>query len=78
MSDAPTEGAIYRAALDLQAFCQEHGWLFCIIGGIAVQRWGFERFTKDADMTGLTRFDDEPVVDALLGAARERWSMRIG
>ena len=72
MSDAPPEGAIYRAALDLQAFCLERGWSFCVIGGIAVQRWGFERFTKDADMTVLTRFDDDPVVDALLAQYKSR------
>ena len=33
---------------------------------------GFERFTKDADMTVLTRFDDEPVVDALLAKFKSR------
>lgn len=73
MSEAPEQGAIYRAALDLQAFCIERGWRFCVIGGIAVQRWAFERFTKDADMTVLTRFDDEPVLDALLSRFQPRY-----
>lgn len=66
MSGTTTESAVYRAALDLQACCQQHGWRFCVIGGLAVQRWAYERFTRDADMTVLTRFDDEPVMDALL------------
>ena len=57
---------VHRAALDLQEFVQAQGWRFCIIGGLAVQRWSVERATKDADMTVLTRFDDEPVMEALL------------
>lgn len=72
MSGEQTASAVFRAALDLQAFCEERGWRFCIIGGLAVERWAVPRFTEDADMTVLTRFDDEPVLDALLGKFEAR------
>src|SRR5438552_3575923 len=32
------------------AFCQEQGWRFCIIGGLALQRWGEPRLTRDIDI----------------------------
>lgn len=58
---------LYRAALDLQAFCQARGWRFCFIGGVAVQRWGEPRQTDDADLTLLTGFGhEEAFVDPLL------------
>jgi hypothetical protein len=31
---------VIRAAAELQAFCEEWRWRHCIIGGLAVQRWG--------------------------------------
>lgn len=64
--------AVHAAALGLQKFVEDQGWRFCFIGGLAVQRWGIERQTQDADMTVLTRFDDEPVVDALLARFQAR------
>jgi hypothetical protein len=64
---------VYEAALGLQEFVQSREWRFCFIGGLAVQRWGVERTTRDADMTVLTGFDDEPVVDALLGRFKPRY-----
>jgi hypothetical protein len=60
---------ILGAALDVQRFCRSHGWRFCIIGGIAVQRWGEPRLTQDVDLTVLSRLGAEAdVVDALLAA----------
>ena len=50
---------ILRAAADLQTFCEQHGWAFCFIGGLAVQRWGNPRYTQDADLTLLTGFGGE-------------------
>ena len=64
--------ALYKAALDVQRFCEQHQWQFCFIGGIALQRWGEPRFTHDADLTLLTRFDDAPFVDPLLAAFTAR------
>jgi hypothetical protein len=34
-------------------------WKFCVIGGLAVQRWGEPRATQDADLTLLTPFGEE-------------------
>ena len=46
-------------ALELQSFCEQRNWQFCLIGGLAVQHWGEPRFTKDVDMTLLTGFGNE-------------------
>lgn len=65
---------VYRAAAQVQSFCQERGWRFCFIGGIAVQRWADPRQTEDADLTLLTGFGGEQAfVDTLLShfASRE-------
>ncbi len=65
---------ILRAAAEVQRFCEEHGWKFCFIGGLAVQRWADPRQTEDADLTVLTGFSgEEKYVDALLDvfSARE-------
>ncbi len=60
---------ILGAALDVQRFCRSRGWRFCIIGGIAVQRWGEPRLTQDVDLTVLSGLGAEAdVVDALLAA----------
>jgi len=58
---------LFRLAAELQEICQRQQWLFCFIGGIAVQRWGEPRVTQDVDMTILTGFHDEKrYVDCLL------------
>ena len=55
------------AAAKLQVSFLQHGWRFCFIGGVAVQRWGNPRFTRDIDLTLLTGFGDEKkFVDMLL------------
>lgn len=65
---------LLAAAADLQAVCQEEGWRFCFIGGLAVQRWGEPRLTRDVDLTLLTGFGGEaPYVDGLL----ERFEGRV-
>ncbi|MFZ9937817.1 MAG: hypothetical protein ACO3JG_12295 [Luteolibacter sp.] len=59
--------AIFAAALDLQEFCDKLGWQSCFIGGLAVQRWGEPRMTRDADLTLLTGFGtEEAFIDTLL------------
>jgi hypothetical protein len=63
--------ALIRAAADLQAVCESHGWKFCFIGGLAVQRWGEPRETVDVDLTLLTGFDNEASFVAALLAAFE-------
>ena len=39
---------VLEAAEQVQAFCQQQGWRFCFIGGVAVQRWGEPRLTQEA------------------------------
>jgi len=64
-----------KLALELQSFCEERKWSFCIIGGIAVQHWGEPRFTKDVDITLLTGFgNEERFVDDFLAAYEARVS----
>ena len=50
---------ILEAAVEIQHFMQERGWRFCIVGGIAVQRWGEPRSTQDVDVCLLTGFGPE-------------------
>ena len=64
---------IFEAALEIQATCVSRGWKFCVIGGVAVQRWGEPRFTRDVDITVLSGFGGEVAyVDALLEAYETR------
>jgi Nucleotidyl transferase AbiEii toxin, Type IV TA system len=59
---------VMAAAAEVEEFCQRQGWRFCLIGGIAVQRWGMPRFTQDVDLTLLTGFGgEEKFINALLG-----------
>jgi len=50
---------VYRAAADLRRRFDERGWRFCLIGGLALQRWGEPRETIDIDVTLLTGFGTE-------------------
>ena len=59
---------IFAAALELEVCCRTACLGYCFIGGLAVQRWGEPRMTRDVDMTLLTGFGGEaPFVDLLLG-----------
>ena len=51
--------AVIAAAAELQAVCDAEGWRHCLIGGVALQRWGEARETVDVDLTLLTGFGDE-------------------
>jgi hypothetical protein len=64
---------IFQAAVDLQEFCVGQGWRYCVIGAVAVQRWGEPRLTQDVDLTILTDFgSEERWIDALLGRFEAR------
>ena len=63
-----------KSAQDLQRFLGERSWKNCIIGGLALQRWGQQRLTKDVDVTLLTGFGgEEHYVDEIL----RRYESRI-
>jgi len=58
---------LFEAAKEVCDFMAARQWKFCIIGGLAVQRWGEPRLTQDADLVLLTGFDNaESYVDTLL------------
>lgn len=64
---------LFVAAADVQAFCRSHGWQSAVIGGLAVQRWGEPRQTRDVDLTLLTGLGGEArFVDALLSQYESR------
>jgi len=66
---------VLAAASEVQRFCQDQGWRFCFIGGVAVQRWGEPRLTQDVDLTVLTTVGDEGrVADAFLANFASRRS----
>jgi hypothetical protein len=58
--------ALLDAALGLQEFFETRGWRFCVIGGLAVVRWGEPRFTRDVDVTLLCPFGSEDDVSGPL------------
>src|SRR5581483_7643054 len=65
--EGPAMTALFTAAREIQTFCRRQKWRFCIIGGIAVQRWGEPRTTRDVDFTLLTGYGrEERFLDALL------------
>jgi hypothetical protein len=65
---------VIRAAAGLQTLCESQKWRFCLIGGLAVLRWGEPRETVDVDLTLLTGFGgEEPFVRKLL----EHYEARI-
>jgi hypothetical protein len=64
---------LYAAALEVQSFCADRSWRFCIIGGLALARWGRPRATQDVDFTVLTGLGDEAVfAEAFLAKFRAR------
>lgn len=67
--------ALFVAAKEVCDFMTARKWQFCIIGGLAVQRWGEPRRTMDVDLTLLTGFgDEEPFARELLGTFKPRRS----
>jgi hypothetical protein len=58
---------LFEAARELQEFCDRNGWRSCFIGGLAVQRWGEPRVTRDVDLTVMAGFgNEERIIDPLL------------
>ena len=68
---------LFEAALALQQWFDSRRWRFCIIGGLALLRWGQPRFTRDVDVTLLTGFGREDEFIAPLLAASSGYRGRI-
>ncbi len=65
---------VFTAALQAQQVFEGHDWRYCLIGGLAVVRWGDPRTTQDADFSLLTGFGEEDRFIEILSrefAARE-------
>ncbi len=64
---------LFRLAAHLQDFFTAEKWRFCFIGGIALQRWGEPRLTRDVDICLLTGFgNEEHFIDTLLSRYQSR------
>lgn len=64
---------LFEVARRVQKFLDGHGWRSCVIGGIAVQRWGEPRLTRDVDVTLLTGLgEEEKYVDEILRHFKSR------
>lgn len=61
-----SSGPVLDAALEAQSACIALGLESCVIGGVALQRWGEPRFTADADLSVLVKAGDESRVIAAL------------
>lgn len=65
--------ALFEAALETQNYFQQNEWRFCIIGGLAVARWGQPRATQDVDISLLTGFGNErEYVDSIFSEFAQR------
>lgn len=65
---------LFAAAGGFLAFCDARGWKCCVIGGLAVQRWGEPRQTRDVDLTLLAGLGgEERFVDPILQHYRARF-----
>jgi hypothetical protein len=52
-------GELFYTAGRVQKLLTDSGMPFCFIGGVAVQRWGRARITKDVDLTLFAGYGDE-------------------
>jgi hypothetical protein len=58
---------LLAAALEMERFFRARRWRFCIIGGLAVVRWGSPRATEDVDISLLTGLGNEArIVERIL------------
>lgn len=74
-----TLGPVLDAALAAQAACKKLGLSFCVIGGVALQRWGEPRFTADADISVLVEPGEERrIAEALLSELPARIDDALG
>ncbi len=68
-----TLGPLLEAALGAQAACKSADIRCCVIGGLAVQRWGEPRYTADVDLSVLVESGQElRIAQALLARLQPR------
>ena len=64
---------VFDAAREVQDFLRLSGSELCFIGGIALQRWGQPRFTREVDLTLRCQLGREGgVIDSVLGGFAAR------
>jgi len=61
---SPTPAGLFATAGKIQEKLARAGFRFCFIGGLALQRWGEPRYTRDIDLTLLCPFGEEASVAA--------------
>ena len=65
--------ALFATAAEIQNHLKHAGERFCFIGGVALQRWGEPRFTRDVDLTLLCPYGEETAaVERLLAGFSPR------
>ncbi|MFY1632973.1 hypothetical protein ACN27F_06730 [Solwaraspora sp. WMMB335] len=57
---------LLAAATAAQQVCHDNGWGCCVVGGLAVLRWGRPRPTKDVDLLVETGYGDWAAASELL------------
>jgi hypothetical protein len=58
---------LIEAAREINDFLEQQGWRYCVVGGIALSRWGEVRATEDVDLCLLTGLSEErKFIDVLL------------
>lgn len=66
---------VVAAAQEVAGFMDSKGWKCCLIGGLALQKWGEMRATQDADFTVLTEWGTQQIIiDAVFDAFAPRFS----
>lgn len=73
---------LFEAAREVCDFMTAHQWKFCVIGGLAVIRWGEARLTQDVDFTLITGFGNEehyikPLLDHFPGRIEDTASFAL-
>jgi Nucleotidyl transferase AbiEii toxin, Type IV TA system len=65
---------LLAAAQEVCEWLDEKAFRSCVIGGLAVQRWGEPRFTRDVDLTVMAEIGSE---QAIADACLARFSARL-
>lgn len=66
---------LVKLAAEIQTMLDQASWRNCLIGGLALQRWGQPRLTRDVDLTVMTGFGGE---EALISLMLARFTGRRG